>query len=143
VSSRYLIFQKLIANFDELIVLAHNTEWHDNKEADDSAPTSARQVMLLKFLEASVEELNAHPDTIDQQQKVRLLKYLEHRFEELEAKELVFVSRIKFNDEAQFKRDLDALYLVARILSHVLESASNEDKELLRTSGLLITVIRK
>lgn len=142
-SIRYIVFQKLLNSFDRLIELTRDTEWRKSDESDDSEPTSARQVLLLKFLEAIVEEVNARPELLEPEQRARTLKYLEQRFEELEAKELVFTSRTKFSDEAQFKRDLDALYLVARILSHLLECASNEDKELLRTSGLLITVIRE
>lgn len=137
------MFQKLRDRFDELMVLARDTDWHKTDQSEDSEPTSVRQVLLLKFLEASVEELNAQPELMNHAHKAGLLRYLEQRFEELEAKELVFTARIKFSDEAQFKRDLDALYLVARILSHVLECASSEEKELLRTAGLLITVIRK
>ena len=137
---RYLVFQKLLNHFDALIVVARDTTWHGEDECE---PTSARQVLLLKLLEASVDDLNARPALMDAASKARMLRYLERRFEELEAKELVFTSRIKMDDEAQFQRDLDALYLVARVLSHVLECASSEEKELLRSAGLLITVIRK
>lgn len=118
-------------------MLARDSE---GAQGEDSEPTSARQVLLLKFLEASVEELNARPELWEHEPTLR---YLEQRFEELEAKQLVFTARVKISDEAQFKRDLDALYLVARILSHVLECASDADKELLRAAGLLITVVRE